>query len=83
MEALTVIVDSRNEPELTLEILKQAAMTCPSILEHPAPSAAATEFKADRITYEIYFSTSFDCVGGRGAIAIDYSALQTSTPGCR
>jgi small-conductance mechanosensitive channel len=54
----TVIVDSRNEPELTLEILKQVAMTCPSILEHPAPSAAATDFKADRITYEIYFSTA-------------------------
>src|SRR5260370_688233 len=54
----TVIVDSRNEPELTLEILKQVAMTCPSILEHPAPSAAATDFKAGRITYEIYFSTA-------------------------
>jgi small-conductance mechanosensitive channel/CRP-like cAMP-binding protein len=53
----TVTVDSRNEPELTLEILKQAAMTCPSILEHPAPSSAATEFKAEQITYEIYFST--------------------------
>jgi small-conductance mechanosensitive channel len=56
--SLTVIVDNRNEPELTLEILKQAAMTCPSILEHPAPSAEATEFKGDRITYAIYFSTS-------------------------
>ena len=57
-ESLTVIVDSRSEPELTLEILKQAALTCPSILEHPAPSAAATEFRGDRITYEISFSTS-------------------------
>jgi small-conductance mechanosensitive channel/CRP-like cAMP-binding protein len=53
----TVTVDSRNEPELTLEILKQAAMTCPAILEHPAPSSAAIEFKAEQITYEIYFST--------------------------
>jgi small-conductance mechanosensitive channel/CRP-like cAMP-binding protein len=53
----SVIVDSRNEPELMLEILKQAAMTCPAILEHPAPFCAATEFKADQITYEIYFST--------------------------
>ncbi len=56
--SLTVIVDYRNEPELTLEILKQAAMTCPSILEHPAPSAEATEFNGDRITYSVYFSTS-------------------------
>jgi small-conductance mechanosensitive channel/CRP-like cAMP-binding protein len=55
--SLTVIVDSRNEPELTLEILKQAAMTCPCILENPAPSAAATEFRGDRITYAIFFST--------------------------
>jgi small-conductance mechanosensitive channel/CRP-like cAMP-binding protein len=57
-ESLTVIVDSRNEPELTLEILKQSAMTCPSILEDPAPSAAATEFRGNRITYDISFSTS-------------------------
>ena len=62
--SLTVIVDSRNEPELTLEILKQAAMTCPSILQHPAPSSAATEFMADRLTYDIYFSTaSIDAAG--------------------
>jgi small-conductance mechanosensitive channel/CRP-like cAMP-binding protein len=56
-ESLTVSVDSRNEPEFTLEILKQAAMTCPSILEHPAPSAVATDFRGDRITYDISFST--------------------------
>jgi small-conductance mechanosensitive channel len=56
--SLSVIVDSRNEPELTLEILEQAAMTCPSILDHPAPSAEATEIKGDRIAYAIYFSTS-------------------------
>ena len=55
--SLTVIVDYRNEPELTLEILKQVALTCPSILEHPAPSVAATEIKGDRITYTVYFST--------------------------
>jgi small-conductance mechanosensitive channel len=29
---LSVVVDSRNEPELALEILKQAAMACPIIL---------------------------------------------------
>src|SRR5580704_10220390 len=56
-ETLTVLVDSRNDPELTLEILKQAALTCPSILEHPAPSADATEFRGDRISYDISFST--------------------------
>src|SRR6202043_2172157 len=54
--SLTVIVDYRNEPELTLEILKQVALTCPSILEHPAPSVAATEIRGDRITYTVYFS---------------------------
>jgi small-conductance mechanosensitive channel len=55
--SLTVIVDNRNEPELAIEILKQAAMTCPSIVEHPAPSVEATEIKGDRTTYVIYFST--------------------------
>jgi small-conductance mechanosensitive channel len=56
--SLTVNVDSRNEPELTLEILKQAAMTCSAILEKPAPSAVAKEFMANHITYDIYFSTA-------------------------
>jgi small-conductance mechanosensitive channel len=55
--SLTVIVDSRNEPELTLETLKQTAMTCASILEHPAPSVEAMEIRGDRITYALYFST--------------------------
>ena len=55
---LSVVVDSRNEPELALEILKQAAMACPIILEEPTPSVAAIEFKDDRVTYSIYFSTS-------------------------
>src|SRR6202162_1902242 len=56
--SLSVIVDSRNEPELVLEILKQTAMTCPSILEQSTPSAEVTEIKGDRITYAIYFSTA-------------------------
>jgi small-conductance mechanosensitive channel/CRP-like cAMP-binding protein len=56
--SLTVVVDNRNEPKLTLDILKQAAMTCPSMLEDPAPSAEATEIKGDRLTYAIYFSTA-------------------------
>jgi hypothetical protein len=56
--SLAVGVDSRNEPRLTLDILKQAAMTCPSILEEPAPSTEATEIKGDRLTYAIYFSTA-------------------------
>jgi hypothetical protein len=55
---LTIVVDSRNDPQLTLDILKHSAMTCPAILEHPEPSAAATEFKGDRITYDVSFSTS-------------------------
>jgi small-conductance mechanosensitive channel len=55
---LSVVVDSRNEPELTLEILKQAAMACPAILEEPGPSVAAIESKDDRVTYRVYFSTS-------------------------
>src|SRR6476660_3307415 len=33
-ESLTVVVDSRNEPEQTLEVLRQAAMACPSVVEH-------------------------------------------------
>jgi small-conductance mechanosensitive channel len=35
---LAIAIDSRNEPELALETLKQAAMTCRAILDHPAPS---------------------------------------------
>jgi len=54
---LSITVDGANEPELALEILKQAAMACPAILEQPAPSCTATEFKGDRICYEIHFST--------------------------
>jgi small-conductance mechanosensitive channel len=56
--SLTVTVDYRNEPELTLEILKQVALTCPSVLEHPSPSVAATEIRGDRIAYTVYFSTT-------------------------
>jgi len=55
---LSVVVDSRNEPQLALEILKQAVMACPIILQEPVPSVAAIEFKDDRITYNVYFSTS-------------------------
>jgi small-conductance mechanosensitive channel len=55
---LTVAVDARNEPEFTMEILKQAAMTCPAVLEHPPCMVSATELKGDRITYEICYSTS-------------------------
>jgi len=55
---LSVVVDSHNEPELALRILKQAAMACPTVLGEPAPSVAAIDVKDDRITYNIYFSTS-------------------------
>jgi small-conductance mechanosensitive channel/CRP-like cAMP-binding protein len=56
--SLNVDVDSRNEPDFAADILKQAAMACPSILEKPAPSVAAIAFMNDRVTYEISFSTS-------------------------
>jgi small-conductance mechanosensitive channel len=62
--SLTIAIDSRNEPELALETLKQAAMTCPAILDHPAPSVAAADFKADRITYEVGFSTASIAAAG-------------------
>ncbi|HZC36891.1 MAG TPA: mechanosensitive ion channel family protein [Chthoniobacterales bacterium] len=62
--SLTVTVDARNDPDFTMEILKQAAMTCPAILEHPPCTVAPTELKGDRITYEICFSTSLFTAGG-------------------
>jgi small-conductance mechanosensitive channel/CRP-like cAMP-binding protein len=54
---LLVIVDSRNAFQTTIELLKQATMACPAILQHPACSVVATDIKGDRITYEISFST--------------------------
>jgi small-conductance mechanosensitive channel len=62
--SLTVVVDNRSEPEPTLELLTQAAMVCPSILEHPAPSAEATEIKGDRISYTLNFSSSSIALAG-------------------
>jgi len=62
--SLTVAVDARNEPEFTMEILKQTAMTCPAILEHPQCTVAPTEIKGDWITYEICFSTSLFTAAG-------------------
>src|SRR6202048_3539156 len=62
--SVTVAVDSRNEPELVLETLKQAAMTCASILEQPVPSVGDVTFSADRITYEISFSTGSIAAAG-------------------
>ena len=61
---LSIVVDSANEPEMVLEILKQVAMTCAAILEHPAPSVCVVDFKADRITYEINFSTASIALSG-------------------
>jgi small-conductance mechanosensitive channel/CRP-like cAMP-binding protein len=61
---LSIVVDSANEPEMVLEILKQVAMTCPAILDHPAPSVSVVDFKADRITYGINFSTASIAVSG-------------------
>jgi Small-conductance mechanosensitive channel len=62
--SLTIAIDSRNEPELAVETLKQAAMTCPAILEHPGPSVAAADFKAYRIAYEVNFSTASIAAAG-------------------
>ena len=81
--SLTVVVDSMNEPETTLELLKQAAMTCPSILELPGPSVAATAFQGDRITYEIYFNTpTFTSAGDARTelIAQLYKRARISSP---
>src|SRR5260221_5097785 len=61
---LTVTVDGRNEPEFTMEILKQTAMTCPAILEYPPCTVAPTELTGDRITYEISYSTSLFASAG-------------------
>jgi small-conductance mechanosensitive channel len=62
--SLTIAVDSWNEPELALETLKHAAMSCSSILDHPSPSVVAVDFKADRITYEVSFSTASIAAAG-------------------
>jgi hypothetical protein len=50
---LSVTVDSRNETEVTMELLKQAAMTCPKILRQPPTTVTATDIKGDRVTYDI------------------------------
>jgi len=54
---LNVIVDSRNAFQTTTELLKQATMACPAIMQHPGCSVIATDIKGDRVTYEISFST--------------------------
>ena len=63
-EAQTVGVDIRNEPKFTMEILKQAAMTCPAVLEQPPCTVAATGIQGDRINYEVCFSTSLFAAAG-------------------
>ena len=77
---LNVVVDSRNEPELALEILKQSAMVCPAILE-PAPSVAAIEFKGDRIAYNIYFRTSSFASAGEARSQIIAQLCKRARPG--
>src|ERR1700746_1121968 len=62
--SVAVSVESRNQPELVLETLKQAAMTCASILDQPVPSVGVVTFNADRITYEISFSTGSIAAAG-------------------
>ena len=62
--AVNIVVDARNEPGFAIEILKQAAMTCPAVLEHPPCTIAPTDLKGDRITYEISYSTSVYSTAG-------------------
>jgi small-conductance mechanosensitive channel len=56
--SVNLIIDARNEPDFAIGILKQAAMTCPAVLEHPPCTIVPTDLKGDRITYEIGYSTS-------------------------
>jgi small-conductance mechanosensitive channel len=79
--SLTVAVDSMNDPEMTIELLKQAAMTCPSILEFPAPSVAATALQGDRIIYEIYFNTSSFTSAGDARTELIAQLHKRATPG--
>ncbi len=79
--SLTVVVDSRNEPEYTVEILKQAAMCSSAVLERPAPSVEATEIKGDRVTYAIYFSTATIASAGEAKSQIITQLYKRSRPG--
>jgi small-conductance mechanosensitive channel/CRP-like cAMP-binding protein len=56
--SLSVTVDSRNETEVTMELLRQAAMTCPKILRQPPTTVSATDIKGDRITYDVSYNTA-------------------------
>jgi small-conductance mechanosensitive channel/CRP-like cAMP-binding protein len=78
---LSVVVDSRNEPEVALEILKQSAMVCPAILEKPVPSVAATECKGDRIAYNICFRTSSFASAGEARSQIITQLCKRARPG--
>jgi small-conductance mechanosensitive channel len=53
---LSVIVDSRNEVDVTRELLKQAAMTCTKILKQPPTTVSATDIKGDRVTYDVSYN---------------------------
>jgi small-conductance mechanosensitive channel/CRP-like cAMP-binding protein len=53
---LSVMVDSRNEVDVTKELLRQAAMTCSKILKQPPTTVTATDIKGDRITYDVSFN---------------------------
>jgi small-conductance mechanosensitive channel len=61
---LSVIVDSRNEVDVTMELLRQAAMSCPKILKQPPTSVSATDIKGDRVSYDVSFNTAtFNAAG--------------------
>jgi small-conductance mechanosensitive channel/CRP-like cAMP-binding protein len=55
---LSVTVDSRNEVDVTMELLRQAAMTCPKILRQPPTTVSASDIKGDRVTYDVSFNTA-------------------------
>ncbi|MBV8586901.1 MAG: mechanosensitive ion channel, partial [Verrucomicrobia bacterium] len=77
---VNLIIDARNEPDFAIEILKQAAMTCPAILEHPPCTIAPTDLKGDQITYEIGFSTSVFSSAGNARSQLISQIYKRSRP---
>jgi len=76
---LTVTVDARNETGIQMEILKQAAMTCPGE-EAPAGTVAPRAEVAIGSTYEISYSNLFVYSAGRCAIAVITAIYKRARP---
>jgi small-conductance mechanosensitive channel len=55
---LKVTIDSRNDPDFVMEILKHTAMSCAAIAEEPSPSVVAVDLSGRQIRYKIGFSTA-------------------------